>query len=631
MIKNRSANKRLLQIISIRPPLAALFLLVVLTFSVYCQISSHEFLTNWDDGFYVTGNEAVQGFSWDHIATLFSRFYVGNYAPVQMLSYLLDFQFWGLRPGAFLFTNLVIHLANGILVYRLLLSLHDDRIIAWIGAAIFLLHPVQVESVAWVSQRKNLLAMLFFLLAWEGYRRYRDALFQYRISAYAVSLTAFVLALLSKSVAVIFPVVMILDDVCFSKQWSRRMLVNKLPFFIVAAGAALLALQSQQYDDSVWGGGGGRAITYPGGSAVSALYTMLPVICKYLGLLVWPAGLSVEYDLPVRSTIDSQVIYAVLLLACLALFGVRLFRSDRKRGFWILFFIVALLPVSQIVPLVTLMNDRYLYFPMLSVAALSGSGAVWLFQKSGKRKALCSFLLIAILAALSYTTFQRVGVWKDAITLWSDAVKKSPLKSSTWEELGEAYQISALHNQQLYRPALDAYARAAELDPLNDEPLYNSGLIFIATGEYEKAREVLLRLIYIDPDHIRGLVALGDSYRKSGNLPEAQRYYSQAEFYQPEVMEVLLPLAGVSLELGQLDEARSYLMRAEAIGGEGSYVAYQLACLESLSGRTDEALAWLEKALQRGYQDKQGVIADWRLSDLTSDRRFSDLLGKYFP
>jgi len=613
----------------LRPHLAILLLLAAVTVAVYSRILGHEFLVNWDDGFYVTGNEAIRGFSREHLVTLFSRFYVGNYAPIQMLSYLLDYELWGLRPAGYLLTNLLLHLVNGLLVYRLLLNIHGERLVAWVGAALFLLHPVQVESVAWISQRKNVLAMLFFLLAWEAYRYFRDSDGRYRMYAYIFSIVAFILALLSKSVAVILPAIIILDDACFQRQGKRLLMLSKIPYILVSVSAALLALQSQMPEETVWGSGGGRVYDYPGGSALSALYTMLPVFCTYLRLLILPAGLSAEYDPPIRITFDSTVAGSAVLLVSLVLLGVYLCRSDRKKGFWALFFVIGLLPVSQIIPLSTLMNDRYLYFPMLSVAALSGYVVAQLFKRPGKEQRMICFILLAtVISAFSWGSFKRAGVWKDSVTLWSDAAEKSPGKSSVWERLGEAYHLSASADRERYRFALAAYARATELDPWSELPLYNAGIVYTAIGEYGKAQEVLGRLLDYYPDHVRSLVALGDSYRKQGKHSEAESWYRQAESLQPDALEVLLPAGINALELRKLDVAREYLLRAEAAEGNVADVAYYLACLESLAGRRDEGVAWLAEALKRGYQDKRTIQEDTRLSLVRTSPRFSEMITK---
>ena len=335
--------------------LIPLLLIIVSTAAVYGRILGHDFI-NLDDPWYISLNPAVAGFTWQHIKEVFSSFYIGNYAPVQMLSYMLDYTLWGMQPGGFFLANIVIHIANGLMVYRLFLRFHGNRLFATVATGIFLLHPVQVESVAWVAQRKNLLAMLFFLVAWECYCRYREAAPDRGKTAYLLSLSAFVLALLSKSIAVIFPIVLIMYDFCFPAAGRRVALLDKIPFFFAAGVIAAVTMYSQMPNV----GAGGRIPGLHGGSVLATVFTMLPVFCRYLGMTVWPSALSADYNPPVHQSPDSVVLGAFLVLLAAVWGGWRLYRYDRRLGFWVAFFFVALLPVSQIVPLYTLINDRYL-------------------------------------------------------------------------------------------------------------------------------------------------------------------------------------------------------------------------------------------------------------------------------
>ena len=149
----------------IRPHIFALLILSGVTFALYWQALGHNFLIYWDDNGYVTRNLTIQRVTWENIKTAFTSLYMGNYAPVQILSYMFDYSIWGMRPAGFIFTNILIHIANGILFYYLLTRLSWQRLTACAAALIFLIHPVQVESVVWVSERKNVLSMLFFLLS----------------------------------------------------------------------------------------------------------------------------------------------------------------------------------------------------------------------------------------------------------------------------------------------------------------------------------------------------------------------------------------------------------------------------------------------------------------------------------
>ena len=604
-------------------PRTVVLLLLAAVFAVYGRILGHEFIFNWDDYWYVTGNEDVRGISWRNIRAAFSSYYMGNYAPVQIVSYMVDYLLWGLKAGGFLFTNIVIHFLNGLLVLRLLLRLHGERLAATVGAALFLLHPVQVESVAWVSQRKNLLAMCFFLLAWEWYCRYREAGAGRGRLFYGASLAAFVTALFAKSVAVILPVVLVLFDRSFPDAERRPQLRDTVPFFLVATLAAVTALHSQRPEFD-----GGR-VAYHGGSALTTMLTMLPVMCRYLGLLVWPAGLSAMYDPPLHRSPDAVVIVAALLLAGIFIAGAVLARRDRRLSFWVSFYFVALLPVAQFVPLITLMNDRYLYFPMLGVSALAGAGAVRLRERFGaRRRVLCRALVLLPLLLLAAASWHRAGVWRDAITLWRDASVKSPTMPIVWGNLGEAYHAAG---PERYAEAQQAYERALELDPKRELTLLNLGVLYCERGEFDRGYELLTRLVSGNPDHVMGWAALGNVYLHRGDYVGAEEAYQRALALQPDAMQVVTFLGNLALAKGEPDRAREYYERVEAEGGDDPEIAFQLARTEALAGRHEAALAWLEKALGRGFRDYDKVTGSRELAEPRKDPRFARLLGRYFP
>ena len=615
----------------LQPHLGSLLFLLLAVFAVYGRLLGHEFLMTWDDSLYVVNNEAVKGLSWQHVKAVFSSYYVGNYAPVQMLSYMLDYELWGMKAGGFLFANIIVHTLNGLLIYRLLLRCHDDRLVATIGAAFFLLHPVQVESVAWISERKNLLAMFFFLLAWEGYCRYRVADDGKGIPAYTASMAAFIIALLAKSVAVIFPVVILMYDFCYPVKTQRIRLWDKVPYILASVIVAALAVQSQIPVDDGWGGGGnGGGLTgYHGGSALATFLSMLTVFCRYIGMLVWPAGLSAAYEPVIHQSIDLTVIAAAFILIGISFLSIRLFRVNRKVGFWPVVFFIGLLPVSQIVPLITLMNDRYLYFPMLGAAALVGCGASYLYKRLRSWQRVPFFSCVTLLLILlSVVSFYRAAIWQNDITFGRDTVAKCPSHYAAWEGLGEAYYFSIPPRNN---EAVQAYSRALELDPESKPTLYNLGVLYVERGDYDKGYELLSKLVYLYKDHAVGWAYLGDIYMHRQDYAEAEKSYKQALTLIPNMKQAIFGLGNLSIIKGHLDQALNNYSRIESMGDNDPDLTYQLARVESLAGHRDEALMWMEKALQRGYHNYNNLLENKELSAIRESPRFAFLQQQYFP
>lgn len=462
------------------PSLVLLFLVAV----TYNDILSHEFLTVWDDPLYITDNPFIRGFDWLNLKTAFTRYFVGNFAPVQMISYMLDYTLWGMKPSGYFLANVIYHFISGILLYSLLFRFDISKCGALIGAAIFLVHPAQVENVAWLSQRKSLLAILLFLAAFHLYLYYRDRDNSRRLW-YSLSIAAFILSLLAKSAAVILPIALLYLDTLNSQSggWVRRN-QDKIPYLLSALAIGVISVLAQSPEH-----GGGR-ISYPDNPLLVMPLTMLPVFMDYLRILFWPSPdrLCLIYDPPFRTGIDGEVLTALCVLFILVTVGVWLHRCARPALFWYGLFFIGLLPVSQIIPLLTIMNDRYLNFPLLGIAGLAG----YTFDRQREllRSPLSIGLLLAgtfgVIASLSTVSYGRSLVWRDAISLFSDTVPKVSNSHKPWLMLGQAYEASGdSHSAEI------SFEQSEITGPLTETDYIILGNIFIYRGETERVRAYL--------------------------------------------------------------------------------------------------------------------------------------------
>jgi len=496
------------------------------------------------------------------------------------------------------------------------------------GALLFLLHPVQVETVVWISQRKNLLAMFFFLLAWESYCTYRENAAASRRYQYIASLLFLLLALLSKSVAVIFPIVILLFDYCYPSINKRFNLRDKLPYILISAFAAVLAIISQT-PDPLTGSVGGLAGGYHGGTPVATFLTMLPVLIRYMRMVVWPTNLSALYDPPIHKNLDPTVLTALFFLCVTGFIIYKCFKFNRKIAFWPIYFFIALLPVSQIIPMVTLINDRYLYFPLIGVAGLLGYGVRQAHIKWDFSPLVIVPCLTVLIISLSILSFNRSNIWVNSITLWNDAVRKSPKLPLAWEALGEAYHYTPHPDRER---AKKAYLQAIKLSPMNDLSRYNLGILYMDQYNFDEAEIILKELLKLSPEHVTGLTAFGDLAMRRNKLKEAESYYRKAYSLQPEAVEINQKLGNLMVVTGRIDEARSFYMRIEKLQWETDPSnAYELAKIEAITGNTNESIKWLDIALQRGYNDYYMIMNDEEMAPVRVDARFSELAQKYFP
>jgi len=576
-----------------RSSLPKIMLLIVIVFAVYGETLTHSFLVNWDDPVYVTQNPAVRGFSLLNVRTSFNSFFVGNYAPVQILSYMLDYTLWGENPFGYFLANLIYHSLSGILLYALLVRCGLSAWAALFGTAVFLVHPVQVESVAWISQRKNLLSMLLYLAAFHGYLNYREQRGRW-LAWYWLSLLFLALALLAKSVAVIFPLMLILYDLLqASPSRSVKDQLDKVPYFVLAAAFGIITLISQDA-----GIGGGRD-AYPQNPLLVIPLTMLPVLASYVKLVLLPlmSQLSAMYFPPVRDSIDAAVFGGFLLAGMLTAIGVYLYRTARHCLFWYLLFFLGLLPVSQIVPLITWMNDRYLYFPMIGAAGVAAClvQEVWLrFKRPCMRRGLVAVAVLLVIA-LSATTCFRARVWANSVFLFSDLVAKYPDQSASWARLAEAYVASGdLSLAQHY------YEKAISLGPLDNDGIYNLAQIY-----FEKRLDsqglLLIEALRSSGDRTRrDMLLLGDYNYRRGNYAAAEEMLLQFTAVTPAHSHGLYLLGQIYLLTGQTPEASEFYRKALAAGGRNARLTYSFACAETRLGNTGNAAAALQDSFANG-------------------------------
>jgi len=575
------------------PYLLTIFLLAV---AVYGRTLSFDFLTNWDDPQYITQNQLVREFSFGNVIKIFTRTWSGNYAPLQILSYMFDHALWGMNALGFHLTALLLHAANGVLVHLLVARCSGKKAAGLIAGLLFVVHPVQVESVAWLSQRKNLLALLFFLTAFLLYGQPSTETKNSRMRL-AFSFAAFVAALLSKSVAIVLPLCLAVYEITINGAVLDKARTKKLVPYIVAAGTiALLTMYLQKPEM-----GGGRTVYY-GGSLWATMLTMLPVFVRYLGMVVWPSGLCAFYMPPVKTSPDLEVFGAALVLAGVAAAGIALYRRQRPLFFWYCLFFIPLIPVSQIVPLVTLMNDRYLYFPMLGAAGLAGQAFVLLDNAPfNRQKILPRIVLTGIIIALGTASFHRTEAWRNSVNLWSDAVRRHPGSLDLMSALADSYK-GAGRTAEAVAAYRTTFAMPGEfIEPRQERgALQDAALLFMNIGSFAEAESLLVRLTTRFPGDAPAFATLADCLSTTGKVGAAEKAYLQALKLDPGSAQAMIGLASLLLDGNQVERAKELLARTTGLGMDGPDLRVALARIAVRHGNRQEALDHLEMAVRQG-------------------------------
>jgi tetratricopeptide (TPR) repeat protein len=478
--------------------------------------------TNWDDDVYVTENPLLAA-SPIPIAKIFSAPFFHDYHPLTLLTYVLNYRLDGIDPRGYHALNLLLHLSNTLLVFLFVL-LMTERSLPQAAAAslLFGLHPMHVESVAWISERKDVLYVFFFLAGLVAYLRYQES---GKARWYAGALAAFVLSCLSKALAVVFPVALVLIDRYRGVPLDRKNVLRKLPFFAMALGFGLLSFKTES---GVVGGAEPFSLSQ---RAMFASYAALFYIVK----LFAPIRLSAFYPYP--TVIRNGVMPAVFRLAPSAALAAAVFAAVRLREekavvFGFLFYLAAVAPVLRFVSVGgALTCDRYSYLSYVGLLFIVADlfGRAW---KSARWRAPAGALLAVAAVLCARLSYARAQVWKDSETLWTDVIEKTgggPQAGQAYLNRGRYYhdagqdakalqdydaavrgnpgfELAYNNRGNVYRElgrydlALGDFAKAIALAPSDDKPYANAAAALVATGRCDAADPYFAKSIALNPE-----------------------------------------------------------------------------------------------------------------------------------
>ncbi|MCX6257065.1 MAG: tetratricopeptide repeat protein [Bacteroidia bacterium] len=438
-----------------------------LTVIVYSKTFTNGFV-NWDDDVNITSNRAIQVIHLNNIGQIFSTFNVGMYHPITTLVWALEFFLWGMNPHLFHMFSLLIHLVNVVLIYYFVRNLNISEPVALAVAFFSAVHPMHVESVAWISETKDVLYTCFFLLSMIFYLKYLRKNLK---GNYLVSILLFLFSSMSKSSAVILPVLLILIDYYIERPLSVKSIIDKLPFFFIALVFGILSIYSQKY--AVTG------IKISEFSIVDRILIANYSVFWYLIKFLLPVNLCAfhPYDGIVKGSLP--VIYYILpFISAVIVFGITKTSVYKKQLFFgLLFYLVSISLVLQLIPFGNAMvADRYTYIPYIGLLIASGT-FIQQFFSSGRKvndtiKNMMYIIILLAAIAFPFITYSRTSDWKDTISLFSGVVNDYPQNAPAHNILA-----NALKETGDFRSAQQQYDMAIGLDPVNPSYLYNRGLV----------------------------------------------------------------------------------------------------------------------------------------------------------
>ncbi len=543
--------------------------LLLLTVVVWAPVLGYPFV-DLDDGEYVAANpHLARGLDGDSVAWAFSSFYAANWHPLTWLSHLLDVELHGGWAGGHHLTNLALHAANVLLVFLLLDALPFGAWKSAAVAALFAVHPLRVESVAWISERKDLLCACFWLLTVAAYGAWVRRGGGRR---YAAVVALFALALLSKPMAVTLPAVLLLLDFWPLRRlasWHdlRARSVEKLPLFALALASAVITWKAQSALGATMSA---SALPWSERWANAAISVVL-----YLRDAVWPTALAVFYPHP--ASVGGRIDRPVALAAAAGLFAVSaLALAQRRRRPWLttgwFAYLVLLLPVAGLLQVGSQARaDRYTYLPLLGIFVIVASFAGELVRRPqetrGARRARLAAAVVALAAItlLSVACRRQLATWQSSRTLYERALTVTEGNWLAWNNLG-----NVLFGAGDARGAQRCFAAALRIKPDHADAWYNSGVARARLGELEAAIAAYQEALRLDPGNADGWVNLGTAEEVNGRLAPAVESYRRALALRPEDRLALQGLARGSISFGDAAGARSLLPRLRAVDPEGA-------------------------------------------------------------
>lgn len=553
----------------------------------------------WDEKFFILKNPFIK-----NPECLFSQEFSGTelYNAVRArivgyLSFAINYRLHGFDVRGYHVVNIAIHIINAFLVYSLIVLILNSpffkenpppKDLAFFVALLFVVHPIQTQAVTYIFQRLASLASMFFLLSIVLYIKARMLSNARGIMLYVLSIISALLAFKSKENTVIIPLVLLLYEFLFLRSSIRKRLLLVLPFFILVPLIIIFE---------------GRVSELRGYASISRehyIFTQFRVVITYLRLLFLPIGQNIDYDYPLyRSFLNLEVFISFLVIVSIVGVSFRFLRDPigRLSAFGIWWFFITLLPESGLVPLPRLINEYRLYTPSIG-AFLAILVIIYRVETSLLSKRI---FILAIVLVLCIATFQRNKVWASELSLWLDAVEKSPKKCSCHINLGLAYKEMGLLER-----AKEHFQIALSLDPINCiDALTNIGVIYEETGRTDEAIECYLSALRYLPYDADLHYNLGTAYAQKGAFDLAILEYRKALEINPCEPDFHFSIACAYRKKGLKEEAIMHHKKAISLDPEYRKARLELGLLYLSEGLRGPAIKEFEELLKKDPSDYQ--------------------------
>jgi len=559
-------------------------LIIVIGFAVYGNSIKGEFI--WDDKRIVEENTLIR--DWSNIPRTFTQD-VGKelapggggvkynfYRPLQILTYMMDYSLWKLDVRGYHLTNILLHIFAALAMFWFINVICGDHALSLVASLLFLAHPVHTEAVSYISGRADPLSLSLTLLCFIFYVRSIDSQNKF---FYIFMLLSYALAILARENSLILPALILVYHYAFSGSSGKKIkLGHYLP--IIGITVVYIILRLTMARELL----GGERIP------VGVLFQRMPgffvAITNYVRLLFLPFDLHMEYGNSFFQMSNPKAIAGAAILFFLFAYAIRKRRGDGLASFSILWFLVALLPSSNLYPIGAYMAEHWLYLPSLGFFLIL-AGVI------RKKNLLCFFSIIALIVFYSVLTVRQNSYWRELIPFYERTLKYAPESARLHNNLGVAY-----HNIGRYEEAKAAYEKSIAIDPNYLETFCNLGTAYHDLGRYDEAITAYNREITINPSYPKVYNNLGAAYSDIGEYEEAAASYKKAIGLDPKKVEMYCNLGFVYYKLGRYKEAIGLYKKAVAVDPNYVKAHNDLGMVYHGDGDYEKAIAAYEKAME---------------------------------
>jgi len=525
-------------------------LIAFITFISFFPTFDNE-ITTWDDEFYINTNPYLKDLSFENVKTLFDTgtYYMGNYHPLAMISLSVDYAIGGedaegnVNPFMFHFTNFILYLLTVTAVLYFIYILFKDFKLAAAAALLFAVHTLHVESVAWISERKDVLYAFFFVLSLIAYVKYTD---NGKIKFYVLSLLLFVLSLFSKGQAVSLAVTLVLIDYFRGRKLiDKKLILEKIPFFILALVFGLIAVGAQQSE---------ALVDEQGYDFIQRIAIASYALVMYILQLFLPLKLSAIYPYPdiIRQTLTPVYYFMIIPAAATVFLFYFLIKNKKKELVFALgFFLINIFLLLQFIPVGSAVHaDRYAYIPSIGYAVFIAYLLFKVIEKYKAKKILAYSLFGFYVLILGILTFKRCDIWQNSETLWEDTVKKSPTSVVAQNNLGswkdrqaaKALEDLRFKDAEKYRKeAISYFTKAIKGKPDYKNAYYNRGVSELELGKLVKDTNLIKKAVKDFTKALEQDAQFADAYHNRanaeselGDIDAAIRDFNLAIEFNPE-------------------------------------------------------------------------------------------------